>query len=190
MKNTTNVYFVRHAQSDHTVHNEELRPLTVKGLADTKLVTVVLRDKDISVVFSSPYQRTMDTVKDLAEYLKLKVKSIDGLRERFVGEWVEDFKQYSKNQWDDFDYKLDGGESLREAQERNMNALLKIIRENEGSNIVIGTHGTALSTIINYYNKDYGYNDFWNIIDRMPYIVRFQYQGEEVISIEEIEIQD
>lgn len=46
MKNTTNVYFVRHAQSDHTVHNEELRPLTVKGLADTKLVTVVLRDKE------------------------------------------------------------------------------------------------------------------------------------------------
>jgi len=30
----------------------------------------------------------------------------------------------------------------------------------EGKNIVIGTHGTALSTIINYYDSTYGYDDF------------------------------
>ncbi|MNR65167.1 hypothetical protein D3C85_1880910 [compost metagenome] len=63
-----------------------------------------------------------------------------------------------------------------------------MIKEHEVMNLVIGTHGTALSTIINYYDPSYGYDNFWNIIDRMPFILHFQFQGNELIKIEEIEI--
>ncbi|HWT73517.1 MAG TPA: histidine phosphatase family protein [Mobilitalea sp.] len=37
-----------------------------------------------------------------------------------------------------------------DVQERNINALMRVIEEYQGKNIVIGSHGTALSTIISY----------------------------------------
>jgi len=34
--------------------------------------------------------------------------------------WIEDFNSFAKKQWEDFDYKLSDGESLREVQNRNI----------------------------------------------------------------------
>lgn len=73
-----------------------------------------------------------------------------------------------------FDYKLSDGESLREVQNRNIKALNEVLRMYEGKNIVIGTHGTALSTIINYYDSTYGYDDFERMKLIMPWIVKMQ----------------
>lgn len=53
---------------------------------------------------------------------------------------------------------------------------MQLKKENEGLNIVVGTHGTALGTMINYYDTSFGYEQFWSIVDRMPYIMHFQYQ--------------
>lgn len=87
-----------------------------------------------------------------------------------------------------FDFKLSEGESLREVQERNVSALFDIINNNLGKNIAIGTHGTALCTIINYFNPDFGYADFLRIVDKMPYIICFRFDGVKLECIEEIEI--
>lgn len=182
----TKVYFVRHARPDLTVKNE-LRPLTVEGILDSKKVTKALRDKNISIAYSSPYLRSIQTIKDFAENKGLQITLIDDFRERSVGAWVEDFRSYSRMQWEDYDYKLDSGESLREVQERNASALNKVIEANQGKNIVIGTHGTALSTIINYYNPSFGYDDFWKLVDKMPYILCFSFRGLELQSMEEIQ---
>lgn len=186
----TNVYFVRHAQSDTTIKEDMPRPLTDKGFQDTKRVTKALKEFNISRIFSSPYQRAVDTVKDLANSLGQTIILEEDFRERHVGEWVEDFKGYSRRQWEDFDYKLANGESLRDVQYRNISALHKVIKEHEGMNVVIGTHGTALSTIINYYDPSFGYDSFWSIIDKMPYIVRFQFEGNEWMGVEVIELEN
>ena len=57
-----------------------------------------------------------------------------------------------------------------------------------GRNIVVGSHGTALSTIINYYNPDFGYEGFWSIADKMPYILCFKFKNMEFVSMEEVEL--
>ena len=56
----TTVYFVRHAEADNTNRDGRNRPLTVKGLADRKLVTNFFQDKDIDAVLSiiNHYDRT------------------------------------------------------------------------------------------------------------------------------------
>lgn len=185
----TSVYFVRHAQSDNTVKEDSIRPLTAKGLEDAKKVTSTLKDRKITAIYSSPYQRTIHTVKDLADVLGQDIVMKDDFRERKVGAWVEDFKEFTRNQWQDFHYKLDDGESLREVQERNISALFDVIRENEGNRIVIGTHGTALSTVLNYFDPGFGYDGYWTIIDRMPYIVHLKFDGQELTHIEELELQ-
>lgn len=184
----TLVYFVRHAETDYTVRDDIKRPLTKKGIEDTKRVTRVLADKGISRVYSSPFQRSVDTIKDFADSCKLEITTDEKFRERNVGTWVEDFEAFSISQWGDFDYKLEGGECLREVQERNIAALFEVINLNKGKNIAIATHGTALSTIINYFKPAFGHEDFWAIVGKMPYILCFKFDDLEFEDIEEIEL--
>lgn len=97
--------------------------------------------------------------------------------------WIEDFTAFSKAQWADFDYKLSDGESLNEVQSRNISALNSVLGKHKDKNIAIGSHGTALSTIINYYDKSFGYEDFEKIRTVMPWIVEFTFQNDECIAI-------
>lgn len=185
----TTIYFIRHAEPDYTNHNDRERPLTQKGKEDSKLVTQYLCDKNIDIVLSSPYVRAVDTVKDFAESFGYPILTVEDFRERKVDSiWIEDFYKFSKMQWDDFEYKLSDGESLREVQDRNINALMEALKEYTGKNIVIGSHGTALSTIINYFEPTYSFDDFQRIRNIMPWIVKMSFQGDTLIHIEKIDV--
>lgn len=185
----TNIYFVRHAQPDLSVKDDMLRPLTEKGIADTKIVTKVLQNKSIEAVYSSPYKRAHDTVKDFADMNGFEIKIVEDFRERKVDDvWVDDFRAFSRRQWEDFSFKMECGECLEEVQKRNIAALYDILKYNQGRNIVVGSHGTALSTIINYFNPDFGYDGFWSIIDKMPYIMCFKFNNMEFAGMEEAEL--
>lgn len=185
----TTVYFVRHAQSNYHNHDDLSRELTEKGLADRELVTKFLSDKQINAVFSSPYKRAIDTVKDFSEKYGLEIHTINEFRERKIDStWIDDFTSFAIRQWKDFDYKLSDGETLREVQKRNIEALDDLLERFENKNIVIGSHGTALSTIINYYDNSFGYEDFERIKPLMPWIVKFTFSYKECIGIEKIDI--
>lgn len=184
----TKIYFVRHAEPDFSVKDDMIRPLTERGTKDTKKVTSSLIDKDITYVYSSPFKRAVDTIKDFAETMNFEIKIDNDFRERIIGEWVEDFKAFSKTQWEDFEFKILHGESLKEVQERNIAALLRVIDNHYGENIAIGTHGTALCTLLNYFDPNFGYEEFWDMVDKMPYILCFNFDGSELEKIEEIEV--
>lgn len=184
----TKIYFVRHAEPDFSIKDDMIRPLTEVGMQDSKKVTNSLINKGITSIYSNPFKRAVDTIKHLAITLDFEIKIDNDFRERNIGEWVEDFRSFSKKQWEDFEFKILQGESLREVQERNIAALFRVLDNNYGKNIVIGTHGTALCTIMNYFNPKFGYDDFWDMIDKMPYILCFSFDGRKLERIEEIEI--
>jgi 2,3-bisphosphoglycerate-dependent phosphoglycerate mutase len=182
----TKVYFVRHAKPDFSIHDDLTRPLNKEGMNDCKRVTEFLSNKGINKVYSSPYKRAVDTIKGFAENFDYGINMIDDFRERKISnEWVEDFNKFSRQQWADFDYKLSDGESLKEVQNRNIAALKQILKENANDSIAIATHGTALSTIINYYDKSFDYNQFERIKGFMPFIVTIHFDGENMVKIEE-----
>ena len=185
----TTIYFIRHAEPDYNNHDELTRPLTEKGKRDVELVNKFLEVKQIDIVLSSPFLRALETVNGIADKIKRNVIVVDDFRERRVdSSWIEDFNEFSMKQWNDFDYKLSDGECLREVQKRNINALNKVLFEYENKNIVIGSHGTALSTVINYYDDTYGYNDFNKIRRLMPWIVKFTFDAEQFVNIEKINV--
>ncbi len=185
----TIVYFIRHAESDYAVHDDLNRPLTTKGEKDALNVADYLEAKGIEAVLSSPYKRAIDTVKPFADRVNLNIELVHDFRERKVDNcWIDDFNQFTKNQWEDFNYKLSNGECLKEVQQRNIKALKEILSRYKGKNIVIGTHGTALSTIINYYDSSYGYKEFNEIRMLMPWIVKFTFEEDRCINIEKINI--
>lgn len=151
--------------------------MKVKGLRDRTLVTEFLMDKQIDAVLSSPYKRAMDTVRDFAEKKAMEIIVVENFKERKVDSgWIEDFNSFCKKQWEDFYYKLSDGECLQEVQDRNIAALKGVLKDYSGKNIVIGSHGTALSTIINYFDKTFGYAEFNEIKCLMPWIVKFEFE--------------
>lgn len=187
----TQVYFVRHAEPNYRNHDDTARELTARGLADRMLVTDFLMDKDVDVVLSSPYRRAVDTVRHFADTVRLPVEHVHDFRERKVdSEWIPDFDAFSKKQWADFDYRLDGGECLREVQERNISALMKVLRDYKDRCIVIGGHGTAISTVLNYFNPGFGHGDFERIRRLMPWIVRLDFEGDRFVGMEEFLIKE
>lgn len=189
MNNITVIYFVRHASPNYNNHDDLMRELNEQGLRDRKLVTDFLSDKNIDAVLSSPYKRAVDTIKEFADVKKLNIQIIDDFRERKIdSEWIEDFNEFCKKQWDDFDFKLSDGESLRDVQNRNINALGNVLKIHKGKNIVIGSHGTALSTIINFFDNSFGYDEFIKIKNLMPWIVRFTFEESLLTEIKKINL--
>ena len=47
------------------------------------------------------------------------------------------------------------------------------------------SHGTALSTILNFYDSNFGCEDFLRIIDWMPYIIELDFEGNELVGKQE-----
>lgn len=183
----TTVYFIRHAQSDRFTQDDRTRPLTAEGLSDTVKITEALSDKGITHIISSPYKRTIQTVTNLSEKLGLSIETNEDLRERNAGKWHgENFKDFIKAQWEDFNYHILDGECLKDVQSRNIKALYHYLDKYSGETIAIATHGTALSTIINYYHNDFNYDSFMRIIDYMPYVVKIEFDDKKALSLEEI----
>ena len=180
----TKVYFIRHAEPNYNNYDDMSRELSAKGMVDRELVTQFLSDKNIDAVLSSPYKRAVDTVAHFADSKGLNIEIIDDFRERKVDSvWIEDFTAFSNAQWADFNHKLSDGESLYEVQSRNISALNSVIMKYKDKNIAVGSHGTALSTIINYYDNLFGYDEFEKIRTVMPWIVEFTFKNDECISI-------
>lgn len=111
----TRAYFVRHAEPNYSNHDDALRELSPKGMQDRALVTAFLQDKQIDAVYSSPYKRAVDTVRDFAERYGHEIHTMDAFRERKVDSgWIDDFDAFARRQWEDFTFKLLDGESLQE----------------------------------------------------------------------------
>lgn len=185
----TTVYFVRHAQPNYDNHDDLTRELTEQGLADRMKVVAALEDTAVDAVLSSPYKRAVDTVQPLADAHGLKVETDADFRERKVGDgWLEDFTSFAKQQWADFDFALEHGESLRQVQGRNLAALTRVLGNYAGKTVVIGTHGTALSTLVEYYSPEFGYAGFDRIRGVMPWVVRMVFDGYTCLALEELEL--
>ncbi|UXS22626.1 histidine phosphatase family protein [Staphylococcus delphini] len=140
------VYFVRHATRDHTVKSDTA-PLSGKGRQEAEDLVKWFEGKQVDAIYASPYARTLETVVPLARATHINIQVVDGLRERVIGEWVDDFYTYAAEQWMNFDYRLPGGESLKQVQQRIIPSFQDILSQEKGETIVISGHGTSLAVL-------------------------------------------
>lgn len=176
------IIFVRHAQSVYG-SDDRNRPLSDAGLEDRKIVAETLRDRKIDAFLSSPYKRSMDTIRPTAELRHMDIRTDERFRERQCGDFSSDSLA---RRWADFSWAEANGECLGSVQERNMEALRDVLRDYTGQTVVIGTHGTALSTILNYYNSSFGLQDFLRIVSWMPYITELTFDGDKLLRVKEL----
>ena len=178
----TKIIFVRHAQAKYG-EEDRIRSLTEAGLKSREVVVETLKDLHIDRFLSSPYKRSMDTIQTTADYFGMPIETDERFRERKAGTWDDD---WLGKRWADFSCAEEGGECLASVQQRNIEALKEVLANHAGETIVIGTHGTALSTILNYYDSSFGLDDFLRIVGWMPYIVELTFDGDTLLEKKEL----
>lgn len=175
------IFFVRHAQPDHDHADDKTRPLTDEGMRDAELVTDFFKNQSVHAFYCSPYKRSIDTIAKSAQMLRKQIVTDARLREREKGPGGNAHSFFQKR-WDDLAFHEEGGESIAMVQKRNIKALHEIMQKHDGETVVIGTHGTALSSILKYYDASFGHIDFLRILDWMPYIIELQIENDVLLS--------
>jgi 2,3-bisphosphoglycerate-dependent phosphoglycerate mutase len=155
----TNVYLVRHAEAGWSP--DEMRPLTAEGREQARAVADALVPLGPDAIYSSPYTRARQTVEPLAARIGLPIHEVEDFRERILTHVaVPDFVAASRTTWDDFAYAFPDGESNGAAQQRGRAAFERLVQRHQGDRIVIATHGTLLTLILNAFDPRLGF-EFW-----------------------------
>ena len=172
----TRVFFVRHGQSDWRSGTDRDRGLTPEGAEDVKTVLRFFRGQKVDAFFCSPYRRSLDTIRETADFFAETIHIDERLREREAAPGGNCRELFQKR-WADFDWCEPGGECLRSVQERNIAALREILEQYRDKTVVLGTHGTAFSTIMNYFDPEWKCGSFLRVIDWMPFVMELDFAG-------------
>jgi broad specificity phosphatase PhoE len=126
-----------------------MRGLSDAGRRESRRVADLLEGRGVAAIISSPYTRAIQTVQPLADRLGMTIGIDPDLRERHLSpDPLDDFQASLEATWRDFDRALPGGESCAAAQARVSRAIRRIAATADSGDIVIGSHGTALSLFL------------------------------------------
>jgi 2,3-bisphosphoglycerate-dependent phosphoglycerate mutase len=182
----TFIYFIRHAVSPFVFGNERTRGLSEEGKQAAYKVAEMLMDENINVITSSTYTRAIETVKPLADQLNKPIIEFEELRERPIKGLNYKLTEQEllagiEQSFEDIDFCLEGGETTREAQNRAIPILEKLLTEYAGQKIAIGTHGNIMTIILKYYDNRYGYT-FWKQTSQ-PDIYRLAFKDQKLNAV-------
>lgn len=157
----TTIYLLRHSQPFRNLLGEynvneveqirnEKNMLSVDGEKLAEQMSKREELQNIDIIYSSHYVRAMCTAKYIANNNNILLNVDERLGERRFGvnNMTELPKDFFENQFRDWNYKLDNGESAKEVSERMNNAIADILNKHSNKKIAIVSHGTAISTML------------------------------------------
>ena len=188
LNSTTILYFIRHAEPDFSEPDNYKRKLTVSGEIQAQRLSEIFNDINVDGVYSSPYLRAIKTVEPIAKSKSLNVQLLDQFRERKSSDYrvsKEKFLGYGKHQWDDFDFKLCGGESLNDVKNRYNTGVRIIINQHAQSQnciFAVGCHIAGLCAYNSQFNLISNYEEYKKYASKMPLIVKCFYKNLKFVS--------
>ncbi|OHA88681.1 MAG: hypothetical protein A2741_02280 [Candidatus Zambryskibacteria bacterium RIFCSPHIGHO2_01_FULL_43_27] len=156
INNGNTFIFVRHGESEHNVLNiatsDPKAPYRLTGKGKDEILKVIreIKDKDIDVIYSSPFLRTKETSTLIAEKLLISENIIEDKRlgdfdfGDFDGKPFAEFLEYEANNMDTYDTPIRGGESYLDAKKRFGDFLYEINKNHKDKTILVVTHGIGL----------------------------------------------
>ena len=125
--------------------------LSARGRAEIAAVADRLAEEEIEALYSSPLQRTRETAEILSERLELPVQYREDVLELDFGEWTGlTFDEVRADQrWQLWSScrsiaTVPGGESMHQAQERTVKALIDLRQTHRDGTVVIVSHGDVI----------------------------------------------
>lgn len=202
----TTVYLVRHSEpmkkpinvvnSDSLQVCNEKSPLSINGERKALILSESNELKDIDMVISSNYVRSISTAKYIADKNNkdLYINEMFGERKHGINSWDELPQEFESKQMNDPDFKIGNGESQYEVAERMHEALLEVVHENRGKRIAIVSHATAIMFLFMKFGTYFDnklYFDEQVLIDEdfkwnAPEVFKLEFEDDNLISIENI----
>jgi broad specificity phosphatase PhoE len=157
----TRVFMVRHGATVVSAEDRFAGTTDVKlsdeGREQTRRLAERLSQEKIAAVYASPLSRTVETAQILAAPHDLEVQTRDGLREISHGHWeqmtrreVEEKFPDEAAEWekDPYTFAPKGGESGLAVTARALPALIDLVREHPGENILLASHKATIRLLL------------------------------------------
>ncbi len=208
----TVVYLIRHSEStpksnvkfisnnDSNQLQNEKAFLSVSGEKRAEELSKHPELQNIDAVYSSNYVRAMETAKYIALENNTIINVDERLNERKIGQMGDmEWKEFSRLQMKDFDFKLSGGESLNETKKRIVDAMKNILMFETGNRVAVVGHSTAFTCLMSAWcETGHNYDDEIilsygdeTIVDghfSAPMVFKVVFDGMNVISLEYLNI--
>jgi len=162
----TTVYLIRHSErishdyiesinsTDSPLVLNEKDILSVKGEERAKKLADLKELSNIDKVYTSKCVRTLETAKYLLAKQNLKATIDERLDERRVGKPNDGIHpDWFVKQYENKDFKTEGGESQREVVLRFNEIMDEILTNNEDKRVAIFSHGYAICFYLLQYAK-------------------------------------
>jgi len=179
-KRLTRLVLLRHGQSDKNIPDEmfdsslDTYGLTETGKNQAEKAAVILKDKKISAVYSSPVRRARETAEILARSFGKKAILDDRISEVNNGEWEGKKEDDPSIRESRFEYNAlpNGnyyktprgltGESWEEVEKRMADFAEEIVERHKGETVVIISHEGPLMLLLRYL-KDLSFEEITNL---------------------------
>ncbi len=166
-----------------------MRPLSDSGRAAAQTLAKSLSVLGLAAIYSSPYRRAIETVQPLARHLELPIHEIEDLRERTLGSISGiPFEEAIAASFSDFDHRFPGGESSRDAQQRAVRTIDRLVEAHPADRVAIATHGNLISLLLNAFNRDVGF-EFWRSL-ALPDVFQLRFVPSGNATFERIAVCD
>jgi broad specificity phosphatase PhoE len=125
--------------------------LSATGRAEMAATAEILAGDGIAALYASPLERTKESAEILAGRLGLPLRCREDLIELDFGEWTglsfDAVRQDAR--WEAWRAcrsmaAVPGGESMRQVQQRTLNALAELERAHRGSTLAVVSHGDVI----------------------------------------------
>lgn len=196
----SNVKFISSKDLGH-VQNEKAF-LSVSGEKRAEKLSKHPELQNLAAVYSSDYVRALETAKYIALENNTIINVDDRLNERKIGQLGDmEWKEFSRLQTKDFDFKLSGGESLNQTKKRIVEATKNILMFETGNRVAVVGHSTAFTCLLSAWceiGRNYDdeiiltYGDE-TIVDghfSAPMVFKVVFDGMNVVSVEYLNIVD
>lgn len=185
----TYIYMVRHGESPKLDGGERTRGLTEKGSLDVHKVTDILKTEGIDTFISSPYKRAVLTIEKTANLYEREILIYENLKECMFSsgdQVISDKEVYPlvQKMFSNPGYALAEGESYADCQRRVVKVLKEILMDFQGQKIVMGTYGLVMTLMMNYFDKQYGFEFLMNT--SKPDIYKMEFKEKQLMNVERL----
>lgn len=170
-----NIYVIRHCEAEGQPAEAKL---TDEGLKQALELAELFLETKIDRIISSPYKRAIQSIQPLANRLNIEVEVNSLLSERVLStNSYSDWYEKLRNTFGDFELKFEGGESSQDAVNRIVQ-VFESVYNSEVENTIIVTHGNLMALLLNYFNENFGFND-WESLSN-PDVYHLKIKNENV----------
>ena len=167
------ILLIRHSEpiKDRTMPTAEL-PFSERGSRKAQELFSLKTFHSVQAVYTSPYRRATST----AEKLRAHFYMDERLRERELGNPDTLNEAFWSRQYEDYNYKNGGGESLNETKERMTAVMCEIVSTmQDGDTVAVVSHAAAICAyLLNWCTIE--------VMDTQKKLRKITYQGAIVVN--------